>query len=149
MMTIDNLNEFNNMIGDLDNDIKKELMKKGYAAAVKPLIVQAKANIPGNNRLQKSIGSKYDSTTNSAEVGARKGKHYAGFLAPWFEEGTKERETKTRKRKKGHSTGKIGATHFWEKAIDATEEQVFDGMFQAFIDTYNKIVKKYEKYYNK
>jgi hypothetical protein len=149
MAELENIDEFNKMISDLDNEIKKEVMKKGFSAAVKPLIEQAKANIPNNSRIQKSLGSKYDPSSNSAEVGARKGKHYAGFLAPWFEEGTKPRETKTRRKIKGHSTGQITGTHFWQNALNDKEQEVFNGLFKALIDSYNKVIKKYEKFYSK
>jgi hypothetical protein len=150
-MTVENLTEFNSMLNDLDVSIRKEVMKKGYSAAVKPLISAAKEGIPNIHRLQKSLGSKYYADSNSAEVGARKGR-YAGFFANFFEEGTKDRQTKTQtkifKRKRtGHPTGHITATHFWKNAMDSTEAQVFDGMYQAFIDTYNKVVRKYERFF--
>jgi hypothetical protein len=152
MMTVENIAEFNKMIADLDDSIKKEVMKKGYSAAAKPLIDAARANVPNIKRLQKSIGAIYYGDSNSAGVGARSSKRYAGFFANFYEEGTQERQTKTKtkiwtRKRVGHSTGKIGATHFWKKANDTSLQAVDDGMYQAFVDTYNKVVKKYEKYY--
>jgi hypothetical protein len=150
-MTIENIAEFNNLIADLDDSIKKEVMKKGYAKAAQPLIAAARANTT-SKRIQKSLGVKYYADGNYADVGARKTGRYAGFMGLFFEEGTKERMTKTQtkifKRKvPAHSTGMITATHFFSKAVDQTSEQIFNNLYETFVETYNRVVKKYEKYY--
>lgn len=150
-MTIENLAEFQNLIADLDKDIKKEVMKKGYAKAAQPLIQAARANTT-SKRIQKSLGVKYYADGNYADVGARKKGRYAGFLANFFEEGTKDRMTKTQtkifKRKvSAHSTGRITATHFFAKAVAQTEEQIFNNLYETFVETYGRVVKKYEKFY--
>ena len=152
-MTIENIADFNALIADLDYSVKKEVLKKGYAKAAAPLIAAARANTT-SKRIQKSLGTKYYSDANGgyALVGARKFGRYAGFLALWKEEGTKERMTKNKtriwKRKMpAHSTGMITATHFFAKALDQTQEQIYNNMYETFVDTYYRVVKKYERFY--
>lgn len=152
-MTVENIAEFNQLISDLDSSIKKEVLKKGYAKAAKPLIDAARANTT-SKRIQKSLGVKYypDENGGYADVGARKTGRYAGFMALFFEEGTKDRMTKTKTRiftrkMTAHSTGRITATHFFSKAVEETQEQVFNGLYETFVDTYGKVIKKYERFY--
>jgi hypothetical protein len=155
---VDNVNiniqgfaEFQKMLSELNDNVQKEIMKKGFAEASKPLIKQAQENI-NSNRVKKSIGVKLTTEGSTALIGARKFKPYSGYLAPWFEDGTKERQYISKKKKgffgiekKVHKTGKMKATKFFTRAVDSAEPQMLKNIEQVFIDVMNKVLAKFNK----
>jgi hypothetical protein len=66
-------------------------------------------------------------------------------MANWYEEGSEERQTKTTNKKTGHPTGKITATHFFAKALESTEKETIDSIYQKFCEAHEKIIAKYTK----
>jgi hypothetical protein len=151
--TVENIKEFNQMMDEFDSSIKHEILKKGYTDATKPLIEAAKANTT-SKRIQQSMGVKYypEGSGGYAMVGARTSKKYQGFLAYFFEKGTKERQWRNSKKNKksgtaGHRTGKITATWFFYKAFKSTENEIFGNLYSTFTSAMNKIISKYEKKY--
>jgi hypothetical protein len=155
---VHNIAEFMEMIKDLDSEIKKELMKKAANNIAKPLLDELKSRAPGKKDIKKSIGAKYNSEDNSIEIGARKGKHYAGFIAPWLEKGVGERHTKSNTGRKhtskwynrkrlAHSTGSLPKQEFFEPAVDAKLQETQQNIFDGLMKTYNQVVRKYERFY--
>jgi len=160
---IKNIREFQQLLDDLNVNIKKQVMKKGYKEAAQPLITQTKVNIGDKERIKKSLGVRYIQQDNTAKIGFFTAKKKAGFMASWFEEGTKDRQyyqnyKKNLKLVKGygrkrlsskgykvHKTGALKAEHFFSRALEATEKQVFDNLYNTFIGVFDKIVAKHQK----
>lgn len=147
--TVENIKEFNDALKEVNDKVKKEIMRKAYADAVKPLIQQARATTT-SQRVRKSIGAKYypDANGGFEFVGARTSKVYQGYLARWEEEGTKERYQKHFK-EKARRTGKVTGSWFFNRAVQNTQGAIFNSIYDTFTNAFVTILNKHSKKFNK
>jgi HK97 gp10 family phage protein len=115
---------------ELSTADQRKIFLKGFRRAAKPLIAAARAGAPRRTgKLIKSIGSVEVPNEIAILVGAKLSGMYKGWHAHFIENGTVER---FRRKKGGAPTGKVTATHFFENAYNATEQEVFSDIEQAW-----------------
>ena len=115
---------------------KRKIFTSGYKQAAKPLIRAAKALIPTRTgKTQRSIGSLMIPQENAILVGARMYGINKGWKAHFLESGTVKRF-----RRSGGGTGSVKATNYMEEAYNATEDQVFDAIEEAWHKAIDKFI---------
>jgi hypothetical protein len=141
--TQSNIEEFRSCLADFSKPFQKSFMRQAYMDAAKPLIQEARATTI-SKRVKQSIGAKYyedGSPEGYLFVGARISKVWQGYLARWEEEGTKERVQK----KTGRRTGKITASWFFNLAVNKTQGQIFDSLYNSVTGSLVKTINKWDK----
>ena len=135
------------VLQDFFNDLsfadQKKIFTMGFRKAVKPLVVAAKANVPyRTGQLRRSIGTIETPEAISILVGAKLSGVNKGWYGHFTEGGTKER---FRKKKKNAPSGKITASHWFENAYNATEEQIYDTLEQEWYQAIDRYIVKVNK----
>lgn len=106
---------------DLRTVDQRRIFIASFRRASKPLITAARAGAPRRTgALMKSIGTVEVPNEVAILVGAKKSGTYKGWHGHLVENGTKERF-----RRSGAATGKVIGSHFFERAYNATEQQMF------------------------
>jgi hypothetical protein len=125
MITIDarNVKVLEDFFDEQATRDQRGLFIKSYRKAVAPLVATAKTFAPRRTgKLAASIGTMELKTEIAILVGAMRPKGAHGHLN---ENGTVERQYRT---KKGaiHRTGRMTVNNFFERAYNATEDQIFE-----------------------
>lgn len=112
---------------------------RSYRKAVKPLVDAAKVLAPRRTgKLAASMGTMELKNEVAILVGAMRPKGSHGHLN---ESGTVERSYRSKKGKV-HRTGRMTATHFFERAYEATQEQIYETISDEWYDTIGRAVDK-------
>jgi hypothetical protein len=142
---MEGLEEFTKALNEYDSRLQKDVMRTGFNEASKPLIEAAKDNAVGEN-LKKSVGVKVSKGAGIATVGARKFRPYKGYLGHIQEEGTQDRQYISKKGKV-HPTGRVTGNKWFSRAVEATEDLIYNGIVKTMEDALNKVIDKYNKKY--
>lgn len=130
---------------EMDSQLQNTIMIRAYKMSAKIIIDEAKGNLGGSYKgIQSSLSYKYDYAKQQMAVGTMKRR--GGQLAYIAESGTKERSYKTDFRKDSnetlHKTGKITATHFFSRAINTTEKNTTETIYNEIKKRFDIIVSK-------
>jgi hypothetical protein len=138
----------------LESVDKKKIIIAALKKATKPTVSAAITNtpvgpvrknrVPGN--LKKSIGLTTYREEVAVVVGARKTRGFKGHHGIIVEEGTVDRFYITKKNQVKHRTGKMKPTgrysHFLQRAVAATEKQVYDTVALEWYTAIDKYLRK-------
>lgn len=146
-LIINGVEELQRVLTNLSPALKDKILIKALQKISKPIINDAQTLIWSHQRtgrLFRSIGEKIDKKNNRIILGARRGGKFKGFHAHLLEEGTEQRQYKT---KKGtvKKTGKIIGVHYWQTAIDKNQNKTQDLGQYIFESLENEIDRIYKK----
>jgi len=134
------------VLQDFFNDLSKADQKKifisSFRKAAKPLVTAAKANVPYNTgQLMRSIGTIELKDEVAITVGAKLsgGGKKSGWYGGIMEGGTVER---FRRKKKNAPTGRVAGTHWFERAYNATEEQIFNKIDEEWYNEIDRYIQR-------
>ena len=120
---------------------QKRVFDAGFRRAAKPLISKAKSNAPyRSGNLRKSIGSIIVKDDLALLVGAKQTGRFRGYHGHLVEDGTK-----IRRRRSGGSTGSMPATHFFEKAFNATSKEMYDSIEDSWRKEIDNLIVRTNK----
>lgn len=131
------LNDFFRGLSTID---QRKVFAEGFRKSAKPLVDVAKANVPvgRTGNLKRSIGTMMLSGGIGIMVGTlRQRKGWHGHLV---ESGTNERV-----RKSGGATGRMPATHFFERAFETTKEQVYSTIEEEWYKAIDNVIIRTNK----
>ena len=130
---------------DLSTMDQRKIFMSAYRKAAKPLVSAAKANAPNKTgQLMRSVGTIEKPDEVAIIVGARLtgGNKKSGWYGNILEVGSYKTGERFRKRgknaKKRASTGVLKATHWFEKAYNATEDQIFETIDKEWYDAIDR-----------
>jgi hypothetical protein len=120
---------------------QKKIFTAAYRKAARPLVTAVKNAAPYRRGIvRKSIGTVEIPDRVAILVGARLAGANKGWAARFTEGGTAERT-----RKKGGSTGKVTATHWFENTYNMMEDQVYDTIANEWYNEIDKYIAKVNK----
>lgn len=141
---VDELNEF---FAGMERSDQRRVILDAFRIGSKPLIDAAKQLLKAaiktksKRNLEKSMGfvplSGRGSVFVSAKIGARRFGGYRGFHGHLFNSGTQTRETR-----QGFNRGKMPASHFFDNAQQATEQQFIDDSQKNYLEALEKFINK-------
>lgn len=146
------LEDFFDSLGRKD---QRKVLMASYRKAVKPLLSVAKGTVPKTSLmgLYRSLGTEevagdtaifVGSKTNTKTLRRSHGKNFISKV--WYghivELGTGQRHWR---RKSGKSTGAMPASHFWENALNTTEDQVFNIAGKEWYDEIERFINRTNK----
>jgi HK97 gp10 family phage protein len=129
---------------------KRKIFMDAFRKATKPTVEQARTNAPQGRtgNLKKSIGVVPIADQTGVWVGARVVYGFKGFHGHLVEQGTVDRFYITKKGNR-HNTGKmnVGAAYsrFFQKAVDATENQVVNTVTNEWHKAIERFIVKSKK----
>ncbi len=127
----------------LSNIDQRKIFMASFRRAARPLIAAARAGAPQRTgKLRKSIGSVEVPNEIAILVGAKLSGTYKGWHAHFIENGTAER---FRRKKGGAPTGKVTATHFFENAYNATEQEMFSNIEKEWHEEIDRFIIRTNK----
>lgn len=147
--------ELADLFDEMSDEVKKNIVTKGFRKAAKLIIDQTNANLPAATKAASKFSKKLGTMATAGEYSLMVGmkKKGVGNLAHLIENGTVERYYKVRhpvwqyRQKNGtmQRTGKMTGQHFFEAALDSTENDVENSISDFICEAFEKLVAKYEK----
>lgn len=135
---LDILEDFFHSLGTMD---QRKIFLAGFRRASRPIIATARAGAPRRTgTLMKSIGTVEVPNEIAILVGAKKSGTYKGWHGHLVENGTRERF-----RRSGAPTGKVTATHFFERAYSGVEQQVFENIEEEWYREIDRFIIRTNK----
>ena len=126
---------------------QRRIFLAGFRKASRPLIAAARAGAPQRTgKLRKSMGSVEVPGEIAILVGAKLSGAHKGWHAHFIENGTAER---FRRKKGGAPTGRMTATHFFENAYNATEQEVFSNIEKEWHQEIDRFIIRTNKKFKK
>ena len=140
------IKELNELFDGLKKGAKKSIMISAFRKASKPIIQTAKSNLTNNKsgNLKKSLGTKSHSYLPILKLGARIYGNYKGYVGHLINDGTDERQYKTKKGKI-HRTGKLKGNHFWDRALASTGKAVEKSIQKEVFNSFEKYIIRYNR----
>lgn len=127
---------------DLAYSDQRNVLLSAFRKATKPTVDAVKANAPQgkHDNLRKSIGLLTAINEIAVILAARRKRPFKGDLGAIFEDGTKERQYKT-KRGMIHRTGHIIGLKYFQKGIDTTQNKVLESLG----DEWHKSIERFHR----
>lgn len=153
--------ELNKFFKDvLDNKSQREIFLNAFRKAAKPYVSTIRANLLSvidssrSGNLYKSIGTKATKSLLNTQllIGFRTFGKYSGYHAHLIEHGTKKRFYKRTKNiifKTKKNTGKLKATHFFQKSYDSDSQTIEKNIKGSMVKSLDKFVQKHNKKFAK
>ena len=139
----------------MNDEVKLRVVSAGFGKAAKVILDATKANLPAATkaakRFSKQLGAKLTKGQFEMSVGMKK--KGIGAVAHLIEGGTVERYYRAIRKnprfniRRGdiQRTGKMTGQHFFDQAINTTEPQVNEELYQYICNAFVRLVDKYEK----
>lgn len=150
------------LFNELSTANQQKVIRAGFRKSGKIILDEARSNLEGNKK--KTIKRRVEKSFRMEDMKDAKEEDLIGvqvgntsYIARWLEYGTKERSTKGKRRfnrgfKKGqfhgttiHSTGKMPAYHFLEKATETKGEEAANSIYSNIKDSFDRLITKYSK----
>ena len=150
-----NLKVLEDFFDGLEHKDQRKVLMSSYRRAVKPLLSVARGTVPKSPLmgLYRSLGTQeipgdtaifVGSKMNTKTLRRSHGKNWISKV--WYghlvELGTGQRQWR---RKGGKSTGAMPASHFWENALAATEDQVFSIAAKEWYNEIERYIRRTNK----
>lgn len=143
--------ELGKLFEELIPRIQNQIVAAGFKKAGNIIMKQVKENFKarinnsGNLNLAQYFKVQPMKTKVGEKVGAvGSGKSDMSYLLRFLDYGTKERFYMSKRGVK-HITGKLKATNFFADAVDATKDEAQKAVQQSIVDSFEKVVAKYNK----
>lgn len=138
--------ELNELFGQMKDSQQRSVYISAFRKMLKPVIKDIRSNITNSNLkgLRRSIVAKPINRVKAMRFGASHKKNRQAYLANIFEGGTSDRYQPTKKGGKRY-TGRIEGLNFFYSTLDRHEQSLKDEYYEAFLESFKKMVERYNK----